>query len=257
MESAPRSAWSVAVYPRFRGRALLIRHHRLGVWLPPGGECEPGESPLEAARRELSEETGLHGVFPVRSDIDGTPPGLIGYEEHQAGSKGLHRNFVFVADVDSDEVKPNGEFSEWRWTSDGEGLPGPANVLQLLRVALAAAPHDLVALARRWMAAFNARDLDALVGLYHADAVHLSPKLRVAQPATEGRIAGHEALRRWWGDAFARLPGMRYEEISATADGERVWLLYRRLVPGEAELTVAELFEVRGGLIYQSSVYHG
>lgn len=44
------------------GRVLVIKRHRepfAGFWAPPGGKMEPGESPLECARRELSEETGL------------------------------------------------------------------------------------------------------------------------------------------------------------------------------------------------------
>lgn len=133
-----RRAFSVAVYPRHQGRVLLIRHRRLGLWLPPGGELMTGETPLEAAARELREETGLVGHFPVVSDIDGTPPGLIGYEEHTAGSKGVHMNFVFVADVDTDEVHPNEEFEEWRWVDALDDIGGPPNVAQLGRVALAA-----------------------------------------------------------------------------------------------------------------------
>ena len=133
-----RRAFSVAVYPRFGDQALLILHRRLGVWLPPGGECLVGETPLEAAARELYEETGLRGRFPITTAITGTPPGFIGYEEHLAGSKGMHLNFVFVADVDTLDVQPNEEFSEWRWTNNMEGLHAPANVGQLLAVALRA-----------------------------------------------------------------------------------------------------------------------
>ncbi|MDC0749670.1 NUDIX domain-containing protein [Polyangium mundeleinium] len=133
-----RRAFSVAVYPRYEGRILLIRHRRLGIWLPPGGEMLPDETPLEAAARELREETGLVGRFPVVSDVDGTPPGFIGYEEHPAGSKGIHLNFVFVADVDTDEVHPNDEFEEWRWVTHFDDVGGPPNVAQLGRIALAA-----------------------------------------------------------------------------------------------------------------------
>jgi 8-oxo-dGTP pyrophosphatase MutT (NUDIX family) len=75
------------VYARREGRVLLILHRRLNTWLPLGGEMEPGETPLEAARRELREESGFEGTFPALAGAcDGVPPGLIGYEEHQAGS---------------------------------------------------------------------------------------------------------------------------------------------------------------------------
>ena len=79
-------------------------------------------------RRELD--------LPLAGALDGVPTGLIGYEEHIAGSKGRHLNFVFVADVDTQEVTPNEEFTQWRWVDSMEGLTAPLNVGQLLEVAL-------------------------------------------------------------------------------------------------------------------------
>src|SRR3954470_15173056 len=133
-----RRAFSVAVFCRNEGEILLVRHKRLELWLPVGGEIEAGETPLEAARRELREETGLDGIFPVGLGIDGTPPGLIGYEEHPAGSKGLHLNFAFVADVGSRTLSACDEFSEVKWVRSGAEVDCPEKVRQLMKLALAA-----------------------------------------------------------------------------------------------------------------------
>jgi len=137
-----RRAFSVSIFARNGGSVLLIRHRRLGTWLPVGGEIEPGETPLQAAARELREETGLEGRFPGGLGVSGTPPGLIGYEEHPAGSKGLHLNFAFVADVPSRALTACEEWSEARWLADAEGLDCPENVRQLLRLALTAPSAD-------------------------------------------------------------------------------------------------------------------
>ncbi len=141
-----RRAFSVAVYARrggVDGQVLVIHHRRLKTWLPIGGEIDPGETPLEAAARELAEETGLVGRFsPLAGACDGVPPGLLGYEEHQAGSKGLHMNFVFVADVPDAgpgaEVAPNHEFDEFRWVDRGAlgDLVSPLNVREFGFLAL-------------------------------------------------------------------------------------------------------------------------
>ena len=96
----------------------------------------------KAARRELGEETGLTGVFPTLAGaFDGVPPGYLGYEEHQAGNKGLHMNFVFVADVADDaDVAPNHEFTDFRWVDAAEldAVQAPRNVRQFGHQALSA-----------------------------------------------------------------------------------------------------------------------
>lgn len=53
---------AASVVIRREGRFLLVLRGRgaaRGLYAFPGGKCEPGEAPQEAARRELFEETGL------------------------------------------------------------------------------------------------------------------------------------------------------------------------------------------------------
>lgn len=58
-------------------RVLLIYHPVLRRWLQPGGHVETGELPLQAALREVEEETGLvcilqpwHRIHTMPIDID-------------------------------------------------------------------------------------------------------------------------------------------------------------------------------------------
>jgi ADP-ribose pyrophosphatase YjhB (NUDIX family) len=133
-----RRAFSVAIFAVHDGEVLLVEHKRLGLWIPVGGEVEPNETPLEAAKRELLEETGLEGDFSARSPIGvpGTPPGLIAYEEHPAGSKGLHLNFCFAARVPSRDLKSDGSWAAARWVREAPA-ESPENVKVAVRRALA------------------------------------------------------------------------------------------------------------------------
>lgn len=112
-------------------------------------------------------------------------------------------------------------------------------------------------IGRRWIAAFNAYDVAALVALYAEDATHTSPKIRALHPDTGGRLIGHAALTAWWEDANRRLPNLRYELFSLTADEDRVFVEYLRHAPDGPPMPCAEVFEVRAGKIVASRVYHG
>lgn len=64
----------------------------------PAGMVEPNEPPLESARRELSEETGLHGGEWVEVAAIYSSPGFTDEKIH-----------LFVArDLDDGEAKPEG-----------------------------------------------------------------------------------------------------------------------------------------------------
>jgi limonene-1,2-epoxide hydrolase len=112
-------------------------------------------------------------------------------------------------------------------------------------------------IAERWLEAFNAHDVDALVALYAQDATHTSPKIRTLHPETGGKLIGREALAAWWRDSNARLPGLRYELTAITASAERVFIEYIRHAPNQPPSPVAEVFDVRDGQIAASRVYHG
>lgn len=118
------------------------------------------------------------------------------------------------------------------------------------------APRNLD-IARAWLRAFNAHDVEALVALYDDRAEHTSPKIRKLHPETSGKIVGKAALSEWWNDAIARVPGLRYEETALTANDERVVLEYVRHAANEEPTLVAEVFEVREERIVSSRVYHG
>lgn len=102
------TASAVVVGPR---GTLLHRHRLLGVWLQPGGHLEPGEQPAEAARREVTEETGLD---PSAED----PPVLLRLDVHQGGPARSHTHLdlcFLLFGPDLDPVPGPGESPEVRW----------------------------------------------------------------------------------------------------------------------------------------------
>ncbi|HRP90120.1 MAG TPA: nuclear transport factor 2 family protein [Edaphocola sp.] len=113
------------------------------------------------------------------------------------------------------------------------------------------------AIAIKWLEAFNEHNLEKLLSLYDDHAEHFSPKLKIRQPETKGLIKGKEALRTWRQDAFERLPQLHYEVRSLTANSDRIFMEYIRQTPGEADMNIAEVLEIKEDKIISSRVYHG
>jgi 8-oxo-dGTP diphosphatase len=57
----------VCIETKHKGKWVLSYHSRRQSWECPGGHVEEGEAPLEAAKRELYEETGAvsYTIIPV------------------------------------------------------------------------------------------------------------------------------------------------------------------------------------------------
>ena len=84
---------------------VMRRDGEYVFWLTPGGEIEAGETPLEAARRELREELGLaeEVVGPVYEEATRF--------EHQ-GEMRDNLDFVFVARCGEEEPVLSGVTAE-------------------------------------------------------------------------------------------------------------------------------------------------
>jgi 8-oxo-dGTP pyrophosphatase MutT (NUDIX family) len=86
---------------------LLLKHRRLGIWVQPGGHIDAGETPWDAARREVQEETGLRVVF------SGVPRGQAIYQvDHvdvHPGPRGhthLDLRYLMQAGADGSSIDP-------------------------------------------------------------------------------------------------------------------------------------------------------
>ena len=63
---------SMVVIDPHHGTVLLVWHRATGTWMFPGGHVDPGETPGEAAVREVLEETGIHATI-VHQEWMGLP----------------------------------------------------------------------------------------------------------------------------------------------------------------------------------------
>ncbi|RHA42621.1 NUDIX hydrolase [Cellulomonas rhizosphaerae] len=93
-----------------------------GEWELPGGMREPGESPRDAARRELGEETGL-----VADDLDWR--GLARFDLRDPVRAELAAVYVARASAGAEVAPADGELLELRWVPDGDAPPVPASAL--------------------------------------------------------------------------------------------------------------------------------
>jgi len=81
--------------------------------------------------------------------------------------------------------------------------------------------------AERWLTAWNAHDLDAVLRLFHDDVVFTSPLAAKVVPESQGVIHGKPALRNYWTAALAQLPDLHFELTSLFAGVDTLLIGFR------------------------------
>lgn len=102
-EAAFERHFTATAYVSVGGRTLLLWHHKLRMWLPPGGHCEPNEDPVQCAEREALEESGLQVAVIPPPDLlvcSGpavlAPPAVILIEDIRRPDQPFHQHIDHV-----------------------------------------------------------------------------------------------------------------------------------------------------------------
>lgn len=90
-------------------REYIILHYEEGHWSFPKGKIEPGEKPIETARREIKEETGLDVKFIPFFHEE------INYFFRRGGGTINKKVGFFLARANTKEVKLSFEHIGYKW----------------------------------------------------------------------------------------------------------------------------------------------
>ena len=102
-----------------------------GAWQMPQGGIDDGETPEEAAFRELEEETGVPSDLVTKAAMTSDwityelPDHLVGklWKGRYRGQKQKWALLTFLGtDSDVEIAQPHAEFARWRWSTPDEVL---------------------------------------------------------------------------------------------------------------------------------------
>ncbi|MDR3418908.1 MAG: glutathione S-transferase N-terminal domain-containing protein [Nevskia sp.] len=118
--------------------------------------------------------------------------------------------------------------------------------------------EDALRLARRWVAAWNARDLDAVLAMFAAEgAAFVSPKAESI--LGHARVEGQDGLRRYWSAALERIPRIEFRLEAADWDPatSTVLVVYDADLDGRRSRAAERWVLDHAGRIRYGEAYYG
>lgn len=128
---------TILIFDHTGTKTLLINHHKLGRWVPPGGKIDPNEIPDDAAIRECKEETGLDVILIGETPtIEGCKVRPLGVQINTViPNQKQHIDLMYVA-VPKNNMQPivnKKEAADARWFSMAEIADPTLNTFDSVR----------------------------------------------------------------------------------------------------------------------------
>jgi hypothetical protein len=99
--------------------------------------------------------------------------------------------------------------------------------------------------AAEWAAAWNRRDVEALLAHFHDDVVFISPVAADVVPGSAGVVSGKAALREYWCAALETVPDLHFDVVGVYTGVSTLVINYRNQRGG----LVNEVLEFDGALV--------
>ncbi len=106
--------------------------------------------------------------------------------------------------------------------------------------------------ADRWIHAWNARDIEAVLAQYADDVVFTSPTAMAVFPESGGTVRGKDALRKYWTFALQGNPDLHFALVGVYVGVETLVLHYQN----QLGASVNEVLTFRDGLVAVGHATH-
>jgi len=104
------TSYGIIPLKKNRDWVVLVIQREKGFWEFPKGHAESGETPIEAAKRELHEETGLYLeklIYELPFEME--------YTFKDQGKDVKKKVYYYLGEVTGDIILQNQEVKDFRW----------------------------------------------------------------------------------------------------------------------------------------------